>query len=404
MTRFKGWQQIAASMVLQAVASGSIFISYSVLAGSYQQAFQPSRMLLMMGVSAVVLGTGILSPLLGRAMEKTSLRHLMALGCCLLGVGFMVASQAQSMTQLLAIYFVFMASAAVLTGPIAGSALLARWFNKRRGLAMSLSAAGAAVGGLIAPPLLQWLIDAYTWRQALLMYGMGVLVVTVPVAWFLIINRPSDINQHPDGIAETSPQAQTSDNDLGWGFYLRDRNFWVLGIILGVLFGSSMGITKNLMQYAGEIGIDATRGAFLLSIYSASNFVGKLGSGVLADKLNPRALLGGIIVVFTLAVFSFTQFTTYTLLMVACVVFGISQGGIVPLWSVIVSRLYGPERVGRSMGAMSLLLTPFNLIAAPFFGAVADSTGSYRGAYLVAVALLVFVIFLLGLIRERPAN
>jgi len=56
------------------------------------------------------------------------------------------------------------------------------------------------------------------------------------------------------------------------------------------------------------------------------------------------------------------------------------------------------------MGAMSLLLTPFNLIAAPFFGAVADSTGSYRGAYLVAVALLVFVIFLLGLIRERPAN
>jgi sugar phosphate permease len=337
-------------------------------------------------------------------MEKSSIRHLMVLGGGLLGLGFMAASRAQSMQQLLVIYFIFMASAAVLMGPIAGSALLARWFTKRRGLAMSLSAAGAAVGGLIAPPLLQWLIDAYTWRQALLVYGIGVLVITLPVAWFLVINRPTDINQYPDGADEAPTQAQSASEDLGWGFYLRDRNFWLLSIVLGVLFGSSMGITKNLIQYAGEMGIDAQRAALLLSIYSASNFVGKLGTGALADKINPRLLLGAVIVLFTLAVLSFTQFTTYTMLISACVVFGISQGGIVPLWSVLIARLYGPDRVGRSMGMMSLLLTPFNLVAAPFFGAVADRTGSYQGAFLVATALLIFATVLLGLIRERPES
>lgn len=404
MSGFKGWQQIAATMVLQAVSSGSIFISYSVLAGSYQQAFGTSRMLVMMAISAVILGTGILSPILGKAMEKSSIRHLMVLGGGLLGLGFMAASRAQSMQQLLVIYFVFMASAAVLMGPIAGSALLARWFTKRRGLAMSLSAAGAAVGGLIAPPLLQWLIDAYTWRQALLVYGIGVLVITLPVAWFLVINRPTDINQYPDGADEAPTQAQSASENLGWGFYLRDRNFWLLGIVLGVLFGSSMGITKNLIQYAGEMGIDAQRAALLLSIYSASNFVGKLGTGALADKINPRLLLGAVIVLFTLAVLSFTQFTAYTMLISACLVFGISQGGIVPLWSVLIARLYGPDRVGRSMGMMSLLLTPFNLVAAPFFGAVADRTGSYQGAFLVAAALLIFATILLGLIRERPES
>ncbi len=255
MSGFKGWQQVAATMVLQAASSGSIFISYSVLAGSYQQAFESSRMLVMMAVSAVVLGTGILSPILGRSMEKSSLRHLMVLGGGLLGLGFIVASRAQSMYQLLVIYFVLMASAAVLMGPIAGSALLARWFNKRRGLAMSLSAAGAALGGLVAPPLLQWLIDAYSWRQALLVYGVGVLIITLPVAWFLVINRPSDITQYPDGTDEPPEQAQDEGANLGWGFYLRDRNFWLLGIVLGVLFGSSMGITKNLIQYAGRLAL-----------------------------------------------------------------------------------------------------------------------------------------------------
>ncbi len=312
----------------------------------------------------------------------------------------MIASRAQSIHQLLVIYFVLMASAAVLTGPIAGSALLARWFNKRRGLAMSLSAAGAAVGGLVAPPLLQWLIDAYTWRHALQVYGMGVLLITLPVAWFLVINQPSDVNQYPDGADQAPATAQDANDSLGWRFYLHDRNFWLLGIVLGILFGSSMGITSNLTQYTAELGIDAARAALLLSFFSGSNLVGKLSIGALADRLNPRLLLGLAILLFTLAVFSFTQLTAFTLLVVCCVILGLAQGGVVPLWSVIMSRLYGHERVGSSMGMMSLVVTPFSLLAAPFFGAVADRTGSYQGAYLISVLLLGFVTVLLRLVRE----
>ncbi len=401
MAGFKGWQQIAATMVLQAASSGSIFISYSVIAASLQPEFQPSRMLLMMAITAVIIGSGILSPLLGRAMERTSLRRLMLIGSTALGVGFLLVSRTQSMYQILVIYLVCMSAASVLTGPIAGSALLARWFTKRRGLAMSLSAAGAAVGGLIAPPLLQLLIESFAWRQALLMYGVGLLIVTLTVAALFVIDRPSDIGQFPDGADKAPAQPMHAVDNPGLAFYLKDRNFWLLGIALGVLFASSMGITSNLLQFTAEHGIDAARGAFLLSIFAGANFVGKLGAGALADKFNPRLLLSLIIVLFTAAVFSFAQLGVYWLFVIASAVLGLSQGGIVPLWSVIMARLYGPDRVGSSMGMMSLLLTPFNLVAPPLFGLVSDKTGSYYGAYMGCGVLLLLTLMLVGMIREH---
>lgn len=232
MSKFKGWQQVAATMLMQAASSGSIFIAYSVIAVPLQKEFEPSRMMLMMAMTAVLVGAGILSPILGRTMERLSLRKLMMFGTTLLGVGFILVSRAQSMTQVHLIYLFMMAAAGVLCGPIAGSALLARWFTQRRGLAMSLSAAGAALGGLVAPPLLQFLIDTIEWRSALLCYGIGLMVVTLPVIGLFVIDRPVDIGQNPDGAGKPLEQTAHRHDRPGLSFYLKDRNFWFLGLLL----------------------------------------------------------------------------------------------------------------------------------------------------------------------------
>lgn len=107
---------------------------------------------------------------------------------------------------------------------------------------------------------------------------------------------------------------------------------------------------------------------------------------------------------FGLAVFGFGQFGVYWVFVIASIVLGASQGAIVPLWSIMMARFYGPERVGSSMGMMSLVLTPFNLVAAPIFGLVFDRTGSYLGAYLGCFVLLVFSLVLVAMIRERPGR
>lgn len=399
MKKFKGWQLVGATMAMQAAASGSVFVSFSVVASQIQTVFEPSRTLLMMAMTMVLVGSGILSPILGQAMERVSIRKLMVAGAACLGAGFIALSFAASMQQVLAVYLVILSIATVLCGPIASSALLARWFNKRRGLAMSISAAGAALGGLIMPPLLQHLFDLYSWSGALRLFGAGLIVFLVPLLATLIIDRPEDVAQYPDD-DETSSKVQAqqpAQNALT--LYLRDTNFWVLGVILGILFASTMGITSNLIQVAGEQGISPSQGAFLLSVFSSTNFIGKLLGGAVADKFNPKRVLSGMILVLSIGVVVLSQSELYPSFLFASAVLGISQGAIVPLWSFMMATLYGAERVGSSMGAMSTLLTPFNFIAPPLFGFVFDQTGSYAHAFMGCVGFLIGALLLLTLLK-----
>lgn len=386
-------------MAMQAAASGSVFVSFSVVASQIQTVFEPSRTLLMMAMTMVLVGSGILSPILGQAMERVSIRKLMVAGALCLGAGFIALSFAASMQQILAVYLLILSIATVLCGPIASSALLARWFNKRRGLAMSISAAGAALGGLIMPPLLQYLFDSYSWSGALRLFGAGLIIFLVPLLAKLIVDRPGDIAQHPDGDETGSIFQAQQATQTPLILYLRDTNFWVLGVILGILFASTMGITSNLMQVAGEQGISPSQGAFLLSVFSSTNFIGKLLGGAIADKFNPKLVLSGIILVFGIAVVVLSQSELYPLFFLASAVLGISQGAIVPLWSFTMATLYGAERVGSSMGAMSTLLTPFNFIAPPLFGFVFDQTGSYAHAFTGTAILVAGALSLVSLIR-----
>jgi MFS family permease len=243
------------------------------------------------------------------------------------------------------------------------------------------------------PPLLQYLFDLYSWSGALRLFGAGLIVLLIPLLATLIIDRPEDIAQYPDDDEVNSKVQAEQPTHTTLTSYLRDANFWVLGVILGILFASTMGITSNLIQVAGEQGISPSQGAFLLSVFSSTNFIGKLLGGAIADKFNPKRVLGGIIVVFGIAVVALSQSELYPLLL------GLSQGAIVPLWSFMMAMLYGAERVGSSMGAMSTLLTPFNFIAPPLFGFVFDQTGSYAHAFTGAAILVAGALCLVSFIQ-----
>jgi MFS family permease len=231
------------------------------------------------------------------------------------------------------------------------------------------------------------------------LFGAGLIFFLVPLLTTLIIDRPEDIAQYPDD-DETSSKVQAQQpTQNALTLYLRDKNFWVLGVILGILFASTMGITSNLIQVAGEQGLSPSQGAFLLSAFSSTNFIGKLLGGAIADKFNPKRVLGGIIFVFGIAVVALSQSELYPLFLLASAVLGISQGAIVPLWSFMMATLYGAERVGSSMGAMSTLLTPFNFVSPPLFGLVFDQTGSYAHAFTGAAILVAGALCLVSFIQ-----
>ncbi|BFM08513.1 MFS transporter [Halioxenophilus aromaticivorans] len=401
---YPGWWQVATVLTVQAVCSASIFTGYSIIAVALKAEFQPSNAQLMMGVMVVSMLSGVLSPVIGRAFDNFSIRLLMALGGGFLGGGFLLLSFTSSMLQVVAVYAVFMSMATILLGPIAASALLARWFDRRRGMAMGIAASGGALGGLLIPPLLQWLLQGMEWRMALRLYALITFLLTSPLILFLISNRPQDrnITPEPPGRQQPviSPQASITTKTL-----LSQPRFWITSVVLGSLFAGPMGVVSNMVQFSGTKGITAAKAALLLSVISGANFAGKLIVASISDRISLKLALSTMLVAMSLAMLGLWQLNQYAGIMAMVTLAGLAGGGTLPLWSLLISRLYGPAQIGKVMGAMSFVIMPFSMLAPPTFGWVYDQHQQYNVALIGVMALLVTALALLSQIatENQPA-
>ena len=198
-----GWRQVGSCFLLLA-AIAFIAAGYSVVAIPLGREFGPSRMVLMLAMTVLSAVSALLAPLLGTLMDRVPLQRLMVLGSLLLGAGYAALSFTTSFTQVLVVFGLLVAPANVLLGPVAATVLLSRWFVKRRGTAIGIAIAGISMGSVVYPPLVQWLLDTFAWREAFRVLALILLVFTLPAA-ALVVNRPADKGLHPDG-AETDPE------------------------------------------------------------------------------------------------------------------------------------------------------------------------------------------------------
>jgi MFS family permease len=197
-----GWRQVAACFVLLAAVS-FIASCYSIVSVPLGKEFHPSRMVLMLAMTVLSGVSALLSPVLGNLMDRISLRLMMVAGALFLAAGYAALSFATSFTHVLVIFGVLVAPANVLIGPVAATVLLSRWFVRRRGTALGIAIAGVAMGSVVYPPIVQWLLDHNAWRDAFRMLALVLLAGTLPAA-LLVVNRPSDRGLHPDG-ADSEP-------------------------------------------------------------------------------------------------------------------------------------------------------------------------------------------------------
>lgn len=403
------------ALMVQAIGAASIFTAYSIVAAPLKAEFQPSTMVLMFGLTVTSLASGVLSPPLGSAFDRFSIRWLMAGGAAWIALGFLMLSFTQSMTHVVIVYGVFMAPALVLLGPIGCATLLSRWFNRRRGLAMGLASSGGAVGGLILPPLLQSLIDHFEWRTALQVYGLIIFAVAVPLISLLLRDRPTAAliaREQPATSTASEALAQsavTSTSEAGTKaepadtmstrVLLTHPAFWLVSMVLGTLFAGPMAIISNMVQFVGTRGISAAQGAVILSVISGANFAGKLLCASVMDRTSLRFLFAVMLVGLGISMVGFLNVDSFSMLVAVAVICGLSSGGASPLWSLSLSRIYGPQQIGRVMGIMTLVIMPFTLFSPPIFGWVFDQYQSYSNGFIGYLVMLVLALACLSRLR-----
>lgn len=398
-----GWRQVGACCLTLALTA-LITSSYSVLAVPLGQEFKPSRMVLMLAMTVVSAVSALISPPLGKLLDRMNIRIAMGAGSVLLAGGFVAISIAPSFNLILAVYGLLVAPANILLGPLAATVLLSRWFVKRRGTALGFAIAGIAMGNFFFPPLIQQFLDAWEWRVALRALALVVLAVGFAAA-ALAVNRPADRGLFPDG-ADAEPdlgEASIKATTIPTSTILKDPSFWLIAILVATVTAGLKGMITNLITMATDVGIEASAAALLLSAYAASGFIGKLGFAAFADRLRPHLTMRVSLAGYGLgAVAMAFAGSSYAAMIGGVALMGFFGGMMMPMESYLIPRLFGREIVGRVGGLLNFVLLSFLLISPPLFGLIFDRTGSYQAIFLTFAVLAVISFFLVRFLRTEP--
>lgn len=394
---FAGWRVVSGAFVGMLLSSGLFTYAFTVLVNPIRDEFGASVEQVMYSLTVGTLCSLILAPLTGIMIDRFSVRHLMTAGSLVTVVGLYAVSLTQSIVMFNLLFGITMALSMSMMGIMAGSAVVARWFTRMRGKALGIAAMGTSLGGVIVPALLTWWVEDSGWRYALQNVALLTLVLVTPLIWFSVRNRPQDLHLHPDGNAE-QPTELGEAATLGMASIVRTRSFWLVGLSMGMVFAAFSSMLANLGPYAARLGNSDAKISTLIAVLSIGGLLGKLVFGTAADRIN---LKFGMWASHALLLLSFSLLLLeppYWVLMIAASSFGLSTGGMLPVWNAMMARVFGVDSFGRAMGAMGPLITLCMLPAYAVVGRLFDSTDSYNaGLMLFSGVVLLAALLLLPL-------
>ena len=338
----------------------------------------------MLATTGLSLVGSFAAPLVGRLVDRRSIRTLMMFGAACLATGFAAVSQITALWQFWLCFALILPVANLLLGQLTSAALVTRWFEAQRGRAMGLSSLGTSIGGFSLPLLLATATQFWGWRTATLVIGVAVAaaVALVTLAW--VHDGPP---QGREGSSTTHDDIPLSTTQI-----LSAPAFWIVTLVVGVKLATYLGLVSNLVPYAGALGVSRIGAATLLSLLSITSMVGKIGFGALADRIALPAML---IAALTLTIAGFAALLVakgYPSLVVGCLMLGLATGGMLPLWGLLVGRYFGPASFGRVLGMTNFVMVPLTATSAPLAGWVFDRTGNYDAIFILYIAALGFAI------------
>ena len=402
-----GWRQVGIAFLLLS-AAGMVASTWSLVAVPLAAEYKPSRSVIGLAMTVMSAMGVVLSPTLGNLMDRVSLRKLMALGGAALSAGYAAISFTTSFNQVLVIFAVLFATANVLIGPVAATVLLSRWFAEKRGRAMGIAIAGIAAGGFTFSMIIQGLIDAYQWREALRILAGVLLVWTVPAA-LLVVDRPSDRGLNPDGAVSPpeTAKAELARAPVTVREILSNPAFWMIAGTVAIVTGGMKGMITNLAPLVTDQGLPAAKAALLIQIYTACGFVAKLNFAAMADRIGPRTLMFVALGGFAAGMACLTQASAgFPMIALGTALIGLLGGLMVPIESYLAPRVFGQRAVGRAMGLLAGTILFVLLWTPPLFGLIFDLTGSYTGIFWsfcgLALLALLWVPTMRLTAREEP--
>jgi MFS family permease len=333
---------------------------------------------------------GVFGPLVGLALDRFGARLTASVGTILLVGSLVLTAQVHTFWQFALVYGVILPLGLAVTGPVMASGVVARWFNKRRGTALSLLGSASMTGMSLLVPLVTWLILTGGWRTAYVVIAGLVLVGILPVALWVIRESPESMGLAADGAPLDAKTAGAASRErVAATTAMQTLAFWQLA---GSFF--TCGFSMSLLSAHGipmltDHGYTPMFASWAFGVLGGSAIGCTVMLGTLSDRFGRRPVLASIYAgrVLIFSGFFLIRDNPAAIIMVA-VLGGITMAGTGSMTSALTADIWGRFSVSPVLGVIFLVHQTGAAIGSSLAGALFEATGGYGAAFAVACVFL----------------
>ena len=378
------------------IVVSTAYFSFAVFLPVFANYFAMPVSQLAWCVSILMLCMGLMAPLTGRLLDKSSVRLVLWLGALFLCVGFVCLAYAQSGMQVLGCYLLLGFGAAFLS-PIVVVKHMTQWFPKQLGLATSLAL--LPLGGVLYPPLTQWLLGLYEWRDVVLIYAASATAVVILIA---IIRDKAQLEPQKDGNTASAEVPSLAASKI-YKALATSPEFWCIAFGFTVLMSGALAAMTHLVVYVQSKNFAASEGIVLLTAMGVASIAAGPLFGMLSDRFGPARgnMIAGLL-----------QGTAFLLMLgqpdywpmaVGVVVVGALISGRFVFFSNLLVKLIGTQYFGTGMGFASVIVSSLAALMPVVAGSLFEHFGSFDVFFLpMAIANFIVAIIFWRLVEPRP--
>jgi MFS family permease len=386
----QAWMRLAVAVMIASVGAVGMW-SVVVVMPVVQAEFAATRGAVSLAATMIFFGFGLGGVVTGKITDRFGIVPAMAISIALLVGAYGLAGLATALWQFVVISFLIGLGSSATFAPLMAEA--SHWFERYRGLAVTIVASGNYIAGTFWPPLVNWSTQNYGWRAT--HFGIAIACGVLMTILLLVLRQIMGGSAAHDHANAPPPRV-----DLN----LPTNTLTVLLCIASISCCVAMAMPQvHIVSYCGDLGYGVARGAEMLSLMMGFGIISRIGSGFVADRFGGMVTLMIGSVAQAIALFFYLFFNSLPSLYLISAMFGLFQGGIVPAYAIIVRETMPANEAATRVGIVIFASVIGMSFGGWVSGVIFDMTGSYAAAFANGFAwnLLNIAIVLMLLLRSR---
>ncbi|MDA1136559.1 MAG: MFS transporter [Proteobacteria bacterium] len=369
----QAWLRLLLIFVMSVLGTAGMW-SVVIIMPSIQNEFQLDRAASTYPYVTTMFGYGFGNVIIGRMLDRIGIKKPIIFALSLLIISYLLSTFANNILWLSIIQFFLGFSAAAFFGPMMAD--ISKYFNKRKGLAVSLVASGQHLCGAIWPFIIKDFLIEGDWRNAHLFIAL-ICSIFIPILFYFIGSKS------PNSKNNTLVLEKIKNTNSNLKLPISNKRIQTLLMIAGIFCCIAMAMPQvHIVPLSIDSGFGLGVGTEILSFMLFAAVTSRVLFGLLSDKIGPiqTLILGSALQAISLSMF--LPFDSQLSLYIVAIFFGLSQGGIVPIYAVIISKFLPAEEVAERVGLLIFATIIGMSLGGWLSGEIHDYTSSYSLAFL----------------------